>query len=278
MPIVVGVVSRKGGQGKSTLSVSLAATAVSSKRPKTLQACNAAILVDADSQGSASRWALDAPTFARLSTVSTVAALQFPARPSGVPELARLAAAETREELVEAALESCLFPVAGIDGLSVIPSAPTVHLEDAREVVVSHLPADVVVVDTGADTSTYLVRSVIQQADYLVVPTVCEPWGVDAIDMVFEQVRSCGRSDLFDRGLSVVVSQRQRVKMHDVLEASIRDSLGAVVSPVVVPKSAPIALVAGGSQFLTPTHSLRKIAGELWSQIMSDLESRKVAA
>lgn len=278
MPIVVGVVSRKGGQGKSTLAVSLAATAVSSKRPKTLQRCNAAILVDTDSQGSASRWALDAETFARLSTVSTVAALQYPARPSGVPELARLAAAETRAELVDRALETCLFPVAGIDGLSVIPSAPTVHLEDAREVVVSDLPADVVVVDTGADTSTYLVRSVIQQADYLVVPTVCEPWGVDAIDMVFEQVRSCGRSDLFDRGLSVVVSQRQRNKMHDVLEASIRDSLGTVVSPVVVPKSAPIALVAGGAQFLTPTHTLRKITGELWSHIVSDLEARKVAA
>jgi cellulose biosynthesis protein BcsQ len=278
MGLVVGIVSRKGGQGKSTVAVSLAAAAVSGKRPKTLQTCNASILVDVDSQGSSSRWALDRETFAQLSDISTVAALQYPARPSGIPELARLAAAETREELVRLALENCLFPVHGIDGLSVVPSAPTVHVEDAREVVLSNLPADVVVVDTGADASTSLVRSVIEQADYLIVPTVCEPWGVDAVDMVVEQVRSCGRSDLFDRGLSIVVSMRQRNKTHDVLEASLRDSLGSAVSPVVIPRTAAIGHVAGGPQFLTQTHAMRKIAVDLWAQIFTDIQSRKVAA
>ena len=270
MAFVVGVVSRKGGQGKSTLSVSLAAVSCSAKRPKTFQSWNGTILVDADSQGSASRWGLSPETFATLGAVSTVAALEFPSRSPG--------GSVTREQHLERALSKCLFPVSGVDGLSIVPSCPSVHPENAKEILLSSLPADIVVVDTGADTSTNLVRSVIQQADYLVVPTVCELWGVDALDMVFEEVRSCGRSDLFEGGLSVVISKREKNKVHDVLEAKIREGLGDVVSSVVVPKSATISHVAGGPQYLTARHALRTLVSDLWVEIISKTQTRRVAA
>lgn len=278
MPIVVGVVSRKGGQGKSTLAVSLAAGAVSGKRPQPLQSCNAAILVDCDSQGSASRWGLPAETFASLGALSTVAALEFPPRPSTLPAAAALVAAKTREELVERAVAGCLFDVPEVPGLRIVPSCPRVHIEDAQEIAISYLPADVVVVDTGADCSTHLVRSVIRQAHYIVCPTTCEPWGVDAIPQIVEEVRSCGRRDLLERGMLFVVSKRQRNKVHDVLEKSLRDGLGDLVSDVTIPQSATIGHVSGGPQFLTAKHALRGYVSDLWARIVSDLTSNRAAA
>jgi len=278
MPIVIAVVSRKGGQGKSTLAVSLAAAAVSGKRPQALRNCNAAILVDCDSQGSASRWALPADKFASLGLLSTVAALEFPARTSSHPAAAGIVAAKTREELVERAIERCLFDVPAVPGLRVVPSCPRVHVEDAKDIAVSHLPADVVVVDTGADCSTYLVRSVIKQANYLVCPVMCEPWGIDAVAEVIEEVRSCGRSDLFNRGLSFVVSKRQRNKVHDILETSLRQRMGDMVSAVTIPQSAPIGHVSGGPQFLTAKHAMWGYASKLWEQIANDITTRRAAA
>lgn len=277
MPIIVSVISRKGGQGKSTLAVSLAAGAVSGKKPRSLQDCKAAVLVDCDSQGSASRWGLGAERFARLGALATVAALEWPPRPSGLPDVARLAAATTPEELVEIAVEKCLHDVLEVPGLRIVPSCPRVHVEQARRIVLD-LPADVVIVDTGADCSTPLVRSVIAQSDYIVCPTTCGPWGFDAVEQVVEEIRSSGRSDLFSGGLLFVVSKRQRNKTHDVLEAKLRDGLGDLVSDVVIPLTTAIEHVSGGPQFLTARHALRNYAGDIWSRIMSDIHSRRRAA
>jgi cellulose biosynthesis protein BcsQ len=279
MAVVVGVVGRKGGQGKSTLAVSLAAGAVSGKRPRPLLHSNGAILVDADSQSNASRWALDDATIDGLGRLQTVAALEVPPRLEYLPEESPLRSATSVEELVEIAVRDCLFDAPKVPGLRVVPSCPRVHPDDAQSVALKWLPADVVIVDTGADCSTPLVRSVIAQADYVVVPTVAEPWGYEGVRQTVHEIQSVGRRDLLDSGrVSVVISRRERLKVQDVLEASLRDALGSMVSRIVVPKTAAVGLVSGGPEYLTARHVLRGLVASLWADIFSTLDTKELAA
>lgn len=291
MPFVLVVANRKGGTGKSTVALSLAVATVSAtvsreKRfekgsdPGPFLARNVSILVDGDSQGNLSTWCLERPAEEVVGRRTSVAALEFPARPETVERRDDpLLLATTREELVEVALTRCLFDVPSVPGLGLIPSTPRVHPEDAREICLGQLPGDVVVVDTGSDCSTPLVRSVLAQADAVVVPTVCEPWGTDGVRNVLEEIRTVGRRDLLaDRRVRVVINRREKNKTQDLLEQALRDQLGEFVSDVVFPKSAPIALLSAGPAALTPKHKIRDLAAELWSDILSRVHPQGAAA
>ena len=286
MPKIVAVVQRKGGTGKTTLAVSLAAAAAyasvttlqRSRKSKALQGCNGPILVDTDSQGNSSSWALGTPARDTLARGQSVAMLAYPPALDYVSPGDPLRAVSSRQELLEAVLANVLRD-AVVPGLRVIGSTPTVHPEDTAELLLSGLPADIVIVDTGADTSTPIVRSVLSQADAVIVPAVPEPWSVDGIGEVFEEIRSVGRSDLlFEQRIRVVVTRRERSKVHDVLEDSLRQRIGSIVSPTVVPKSAAIAVVSHRAENLTPRHALHKIATAILEEILATTTRKEAAA
>jgi cellulose biosynthesis protein BcsQ len=271
MPKVIVIAQRKGGCSKTTLAVSLAAVAAcdnvsAQKRSRGREAFprgNGPILLDLDSQANATTWAIGKPARDTFARAQTVAMLAFPVPQDNLFHGSPLRGIATREELLEAVLPSICFDSV-VPGLRVIGSTPSVHPEDTRELVVSRLPADIVIVDTGADTSTRIVRSVLAQADVVIIPTVPEPWSLDGIGEVLAELRSVGRLDLLDTNrVRVVITRREKNKTHDAVEQSIRDRIPQWVSPTVVPKSAAIGLVSHDARLLTPTHVLRKISGAI---------------
>ena len=286
MPKVISIAQRKGGTGKTTLAVSLSAAASSahvatlqrSRKGGALQACNGPILVDADSQGNATTWALGTLARTTIARAQSVAMLAFPPAREWLPASSPLRSITTREELLEAVLPDVLRDSV-VPGLRVVGSTPMSHPEDSEEIVLRSLPADVVIVDTGADTSTPIVRSVLRQSDAVIVPVVPEPWSVDGVVEVFEEIQSTGRSDLLrSGGIRIVVSRRERNKVHDILEHTLRERFGDIVSPTVVPKSAAIALVSHKADNLRPKHALAKIGTALLGEILDVVETKGAAA
>jgi cellulose biosynthesis protein BcsQ len=285
MPTVIAIAQRKGGTGKTTLAVSLAAAAASahvatlqrSRRGGALQRCNGPILLDADSQGNATTWALGALARDTIARRQSVAMLGFPVDREYLPVGSPLRDIATREELLDAVLPDVLLDSV-VPGLRVVGSTPMSHPEDIRELLVRMLPSDVVIVDTGADTSTPIVRSILAQSDAVIVPAVPEPWSCDGIGEVWEEIQSVGRADLLRDGrVRVVITRRERNKVHDVLEAGLRERIGDVVSKTVVPKSASIAVVSHKAENLRPTNPLAKIGAALLRECLT-LATKEVAA
>jgi cellulose biosynthesis protein BcsQ len=149
----------------------------------------------------------------------------------------------------------------------------------SEEILLRTLPASIVIVDTGADTSTPIVRSVLRQADAVIVPVVCEPWGVDGIQEVFEEIRSVGRADLLaSHSVRIVISRREKTRVHDVLENSLREQLGKMVSATVIHKSAAIAVASHRAENLTATHPLRKAANAILRETLQTITKTEAAA
>jgi cellulose biosynthesis protein BcsQ len=236
------------------------------------------VLVDADSQGSATTWALGTLAADTIARCSSVAMLAYPPALEYLPPSHPVRGIRTPEELLETVLPSCLLDSV-VPGLRVIGSTPRVHPEETERLLLRELPANVLIVDTGPDCSTPIVRSVLAQSDAVIVPVAAEPWSVDMVREVWEELQSVGRADLIhDDRIRVVISRRQRTKVQDVLEQSIRDSLGSVVSRTVIPHAAATALVSHRAENLTARHPLRKLADDLLREVFSLTAHKEAAA
>lgn len=269
MALVVAVVARKGGLGKSTLAATLAATSVS-------RAFHTGT-VDLDSQANLSRWALGRDYVNGLGAMQTVAALEWPVRVETQETRSPLLAAKTPDELLELVLPLCVHRGA-VEGLDVIPCALHVHPEEARSLVLSGLPMDVVVVDTPPDISTHAVRSVLRQADVVISPVVCDPWSVDATEHLIRELVSVGRGDLVERSLvRFVVNMRVRTTIADRLERDIRKLWGAMVSPVVIPRTVAIGEASLAPSVLTKKHPLWRVGMSLWADVDKTFKKRGAA-
>jgi cellulose biosynthesis protein BcsQ len=260
MGVVVAVVSRKGGQGKTSFVASLAAASVS-------RAFHTGT-VDLDSQANLSRWALGRAVVDSLNALETVAALEYPIQQIHADDYAPLRGVDTREKLLEVVLPLCVHASELVPGLSVVPTANRIHAETAKELVVKPLPFDVVFVDTPPDISTHGVRSILRQCDVVISPVVCEPWAVDATESLLREIRSVGREDLIESGLvRFVVNQRQNTAIQSKLEKVIRDQWGELVSPVVIPKTVAIAEASISPAVLTKKNPLWKAATAILSDV-----------
>lgn len=260
MATVIAVAGRKGGAGKTTFAATLAATGVS----KLFHTGT----VDLDSQGNLSLWALGRDAATGLGALQTVAALGYPPDALLRADYPELAAVTSRSELVGVVSKWCIHQSDVVPGLSVVPVTPRIHPENIRDVVLSALPFDVVVVDCPPDVSTHAVRSVLSQADAVISPVVCEPWAVDATEQIASEIVSCKREDLLDSGsLRFVVNMRQKTSMADKLEKALRSRWGKLVSPIVVQRSVAIAEASFSPALLTIKHPLWKVGISLWAEV-----------
>lgn len=257
MAWVLLLAQRKGGCGKTSLAVNLAGAAASAG----LSVC----LVDTDTQGSASRWALGRDAVDRLSREETVAALEC-----------RLASVQVARETVLRAWPKCAREVRSWPELVVVPAAPHHRLDTVCDLALRDLPVDVAIVDSPPDVGAPVVRAAIREADAVLAPVIPETFGLEAAPEILGALHDAGRHDLA-HSIRFVVNLRQRRALHDAVETVLRHQFGEAVSPVVIPSAAQVAeSAARGSPLarFAPKSAPAKLVVELWK----DLDSRRRAA
>jgi len=280
MAKVIVIAQRKGGAGKTTLAVTLAAVGVSKPLQTATPGPGQLALVDLDGQSNASAWALGLDALDQLGRGSTAAILAHPAmKQYAFSEHAKLFEKETTPaEHIELVKADCIFPSPLVPGLACVPMAPHVHPEDCRGLLLRELPFDTVIVDTPADGSAPVVQSALRQADYVVVPTMPEPWGLLGVRQILDELRSCGRSDLVRSGaVRVVINCRQKLRMHDQFEGLMRDEFGAAVFKEALQRCAATGMVAVGPGFVDRKSAVWKACVALWRDISQTIERRAAA-
>jgi cellulose biosynthesis protein BcsQ len=280
MARVIVIAQRKGGCGKTTVAVSLAATGVSKPLQQATPGPGQVCLVDLDSQSNTSGWALGLKALDQLGRGSTAAILAYPPmKQYAFSEHAKLFEKETTPaEHLALVHDDCVFKSPLVDGLAVVPMAPHIHPEDCRGLLLKQLPFHTVVVDTPADGSCPAVQSALQQADYVLIPTLPEPWATSGVQQIMQELRNVGRHDLIENGaVSVVINCKQRTRVHDQFEQLIRDTYGPLVSDHVLARCAASGIASVGPGYVDKKSALWKTATALWKQIGNTLKQRAAA-
>jgi cellulose biosynthesis protein BcsQ len=265
MARVVTLAQRKGGCGKTSFAVSLAAVGVS----RAFQTAT----VDLDSQANASAWALGTSTVRRISRECSAALLEWPPRRDWLSLSSPLQAESvTPEQVLEYAVSHCRHESESVPGLAVYPSSPGVHCDEAADLLISGLPHDWVIVDTPANSSTPATRSALAQSDYVLVPVLASSFAIWGAEMVLREIESVGRGDLIESGrVRLVINGRQKWAVQDAAEQEIRARYGDLVAVDVVPWGVRIGEASMAPELLKKTNPIWKAAERIWDE----LEPRK---
>lgn len=272
MARVLTVAQRKGGCGKSSLAVTLSAVGVS----RAFQIGT----VDLDSQGNSSSWALGTSTVRRVSRETSAAMLEYPPRPDWLPLSHPLRAPNIApENVLEYVRQHCAYRSGLVPGLTVYPSTPSVHFEDAGELLLRELPGDWVVVDTPADTSTPATRAALAQSDYVLVPVLANAFSIWATETLFRELEIVGRTDLIETGrVRLLINGRQKWAVQDLAETELRDRYGDLVIPETVPWTVRISEASMSPQMLKKTNPIWKAAERVWDELEPRQTNRKERA
>lgn len=216
MPIL-GVINQKGGVGKTTTAINLAAALARQRR---------VLLVDLDPQANAT-------SGVGLSGVTTsvydVLAGRASARGAVVPtRVADLHVLPATADLAGAALELD----ASADDLRLLAKALTGVRPNYDFILLDAPPS------FGALTLNALVA-----ADHLVLPVQCEYYALEGIAGMFdtiERVRASLRSDLHVLGLLLTMAD-QRTNLSQQVEANVRQHFGPLVFDSVIPRTVRLA-------------------------------------
>lgn len=258
---VVVVLSRKGGVGKTTLVANLAAAA----------SCDtgSVALVDTDTQGTLSRWALGREHLDRVTPERSVRQLTGVNSSRSGDQLTGVNSVSGGGKLtgVNSSVEPppWCHPTATISDAVVVPVNPSIRLDDVVEIDLHGL-ADNTFVDTPPDTGSNLVHAVIRNATDVVIPVAPELWSLEAVPEVLGSLRDAGRDDLVERAV-IVLNARMRNAVHDALETILRKMYGRQVSDVVVPRAVAFAEAAFKRTFVAPKSANGKLFAALWKSI-----------
>lgn len=242
---VVAVVSMKGGVGKTTLTANLGSAAICDT--------SSVALVDTDTQGTLSRWALGRERLDRVTAEASVRRLTD----AGNAELTR--------STPDPESPPWRHPVAPIPGAWIVPVSPSIRL-DAVTRITLHGMADNVFVDTPPDVGSRLVHAVLKNATDVVVPVAPELWCLEAIPEVFGALRDAGRDDLVDR-VTVVLNMRMKNAVHEALETILRKTYGRQVSDVVFGRAVAFTEAALKRSVVAPKSANGKLFATLWKSI-----------
>jgi cellulose biosynthesis protein BcsQ len=261
MARVVALAQRKGGCGKTSFAVSLAAVGVS----RAFQTAT----VDLDSQANASAWALGAATVRGVSRERSAALLEWPPRRDWLSLSSPLRAdSVTPEQVLEYAVSHCRHESQSVPGLAVYPLSPGVHCDEATELLISGLPHDWVIVDTPANSSTPATRSALAQSDFVLVPVLASSFAIWGAEMVLREIESVGRADLIETGrVRLVINGRQKWAVQDAAEQEIRARYGELVAVDVVPWGVRIGEASMAPELLKKTNPIWKAAERIWDEL-----------
>lgn len=271
MAQVLAVAQRKGGCGKTSLAVSLAAVGVS----RAFQIGT----VDLDNQANASAWALGTAAVRGVSRERSAALLEWPPRRDWLPLSSPLRADNvTPEQVLDYVQTHCRHESESVPGLAVYPLSPGVHCDEAAELLISALPHDWVIVDTPANSSTPATRSALAQSDYVLVPVLASSFAIWGAEMVLREIESVGRGDLIESGrVRLVINGRQKWAVQDAAEQEIRARYGELVAVDVVPWGVRIGEASMAPELLKKTNPIWKAAERIWDELEPRNKRRKAA-
>jgi|TARA_R110000868_G_scaffold101707_4_gene280064 chromosome partitioning protein len=198
MGLVLSLTSRKGGVGKSTLAINLAAAFAADDDVRVL-------VVDLDNQATLTQFYIGSAATEQLPMNSTVAAAF-----DGAP---------LSDLIIEAVRPR----------ISLLPASLAMNLKQERCLDLVGLPYDLVLIDTPPDLNAAGAVSALLSSNCVVSPLVPEPFAVSAVPSVQRAVVSVGLQNRGLRMLGFVVNAKQRVAIHAATEQLLRNSYGPLV-------------------------------------------------
>jgi len=216
-PLTIAIANQKGGVGKTTTSINLAAALGASER--------SVLLVDSDPQGNATRGLGAQPTPPHLYHVlSGEAPLSAAIRPSGFPFLDLL---PTGRDLVGVEVES-------------VGLADWEHR--LKTLVLAAATHDFVLIDCPPSLG-HLTVMALSAADQVLVPLQCEYFALEGISELVSTVRrvQSGPNPQLTIGGVLLTMYDDRTKLSKEVADEVRRHFGAKVFQTVVPRSIRLA-------------------------------------
>ncbi len=216
-PLTIAIANQKGGVGKTTTSINLAAALGASER--------SVLLVDSDPQGNATRGLGAQPTPPHLYHVLTgQAPLAAAIRPSGFPFLDLL---PTGRDLVGVEVES-------------VGLADWEHR--LKVLVLASASHDFILIDCPPSLG-HLTIMALSAADQVLVPLQCEYFALEGISELVSTVRrvQSGPNPQLTIGGVLLTMYDDRTKLSKEVADEVRRHFGAKVFQTVVPRSIRLA-------------------------------------
>ena len=245
MTLVLGLVARKGGVGKTSTALNLAGAALD-------DGAESVVLIDLDSQASLSKALLGASVVEGLRIDETVQVVAERMRPAG--DVVR----ETE-----------------IKGLSIIPAFNDLRVPSDAALHLGGIEPDLIIIDTPPDIRDPAVRCSLMAATAVISPVVPEGWGLQSCHSVQQLLMSAGlisNQKLFFAGW--LLNMVQRVAIHGVCCDTMRRLYGGNVFETMIPQATAFKEAAASGVPVTHNNAKNKAAKTVravWSELMDRL-------
>lgn len=247
MSVILSLVARKGGVGKTSGALNLAGAAIDDGAKRVL-------LIDMDSQASLSKALLGASVVEGLRPDHTVQA---------VAERHRSAGDVLRQTPV--------------DGIDIVPSFNDLHIPHDGALNLAGVDHDLVIIDTPPDIRDSTVRCALLASNVVISPVVPEGWGLQSCHSVQQLLMSAGlvsNQHLIFAGW--LLSMVQRVAIHSLCCDTMRRLYGGNVYKNVLPQATAFKEAAAAGLPVTkhtPKNKAAKSVRAVWAETMERIEA-----